>query len=93
MTPRCLHEPYPWQYPRLNAGVPFAYDPLWRYQVYNPNTLQNGYYLDPLNQTTLEARFGSGIGFIRPDPSDQGVPAPRSTATHQFQRLVRYRER
>ena len=75
----------PAQYPRLNAGLPFAYDPLWRYQVVNTNTGTNGYYLDPLNQTTLEARFGSGIGFIRSDPSDQGVPS-----AHGLQRLTNF---
>jgi hypothetical protein len=75
----------PQQYPRLNAGLPFAYDPLWRYQVLNPNTGVSGYYLDPLNQTTLEARFGSGIGFIRSDPSDQGLPS-----AHGLQRLTNF---
>jgi hypothetical protein len=52
-------------------GLPFAYDPLWRYQVNFPT----GYYLDPIGQTTFEARFGSGIGFIRNDPSDAGTPS------------------
>ena len=52
------------------SGLPFAYDPLWRYQT--------GIYLDPLNTLNLsipEARFGSGIGFIRPDPFDAGTPS------------------
>ena len=33
-------------------GLPFAYDPLWRYQT--------GYYLDPIGQTMPEARFAAG---------------------------------
>ena len=41
-------------------GLPVAYDPLWRWQT--------GIYLDPINQTTAESRFASGIGFLRLDP-------------------------
>lgn len=40
-------------------GLPVAYDPLWR--------CITGVYPDPLNATTYETRFGSGIGFVRPD--------------------------
>jgi type II secretory pathway pseudopilin PulG len=61
-------------------GLPFAYDPLWRYQT--------GTYLDPLNtlsQSIPEARFGSGIGFIRPDPSDAGNPS-----AYGLQRLTNF---
>jgi hypothetical protein len=58
-----------------NLGLPVAYDPLWRYQT--------GIYLDPLNLTMPEARFGSanigginnGIGYIRADPFDGGPPS------------------
>ena len=50
-------------------GLPFAYDPLWRYQT--------GYYLDPIGQTMPEARFAAGNSpagsLLRPDPSDQGL--------------------
>ncbi len=72
------------------TGLPFAYDPLWRYQAFfasnaQTNQLQQtpfnpqgtGVYLDPLNALGLgipEARFGSGIAFLRPDPSG-GVPS------------------
>ena len=60
-------------------GLPFAYDPLWRYYT--------GIYLDPLNgykKTIPEARFASGIGFIRLDP-DGGVPS-----AHGLQRLTNF---
>jgi hypothetical protein len=69
----------------MGNGLPFAYDPLWRAQVINPNTNLPGYYLDPIKLTTFEARFGSGIGFIRLDPSDQGVPS-----AHGLQRLTNF---
>lgn len=46
-------------------GLPVAYDPLWRYQ--------SGIYIG--NSQSPEARFGSGIGLIRPDPGDQGTPS------------------
>lgn len=42
-------------------GLPFAYDPLWRWQT--------GLYLDPIGKTTQEARFATGNGFVRADPS------------------------
>jgi type II secretory pathway pseudopilin PulG len=58
-------------------GLPFAYDPLWRFQT--------GIYLDPINQSTLEARFASGIGFIRPDPFDGGLPS-----AHGLQRVTNF---
>src|SRR5262249_20881279 len=47
-------------------GLPFAYDPLWRYQAIGPSGTP-GYYLDPIGQTTFEARFGYGLTTIRPD--------------------------
>jgi type II secretory pathway pseudopilin PulG len=53
-------------HPLAGPGLPFAYDPLWRFQT--------GIYPDPIGQTTLEARFGYGIGFVRTDP-DRGVPS------------------
>ena len=56
--------------PLSGPGLPFAYDPLWRYQT--------GLYIDPLNalgQSLPEARFASGIGFIQTDPSDGGLPS------------------
>jgi type II secretory pathway pseudopilin PulG len=68
-------------------GLPFAYDPLWRYQTPRGagsvpgDTSQNGYYLND----QFEARFGSGIGFIRLDPSDGGLPS-----AHGLQRLTNY---
>ena len=69
-------------------GLPFAYDPLWRYQTPPgsgaiPNDLsQNGYYLGD----QFEARFGSGIGFIRLDPTDGGLPSAHGLQRHhEFQ--------
>ena len=40
-------------------GLPVAYDPLWR--------CITGIYPDALSGTGYETRFGSGIGFVRPD--------------------------
>jgi hypothetical protein len=60
------------------AGLPFAYDPLWRWQT--------GVYLDPVNLTTPEARFGSGIGFLRGDTSGGGTFA----SAHGLQRLTNF---
>ena len=69
------------------SGLPVAYDPLWRFfthsdtsgrngfsSVTNPlATVRDGYFpgLEP-----SEARFGSGIGLVRPngDPFDGGPP-------------------
>ncbi len=62
-------------------GLPFAYDPLWRYQTLSSTTGTNGYYMGD----TFEARFGSGIGFIRNDPSDGGLPS-----AHGLQRLTNF---
>jgi len=62
-------------------GLPFAYDPLWRYQT--------GYYLDPVGQTAPEARFAAGNtpagSFLRPDPSDQGL-----ASAYGLQRLTNF---
>jgi type II secretory pathway pseudopilin PulG len=64
-------------------GLPFAYDPLWRYQTQNPasNYGPQGYYL---NDGALEARFGAGLGFIQNDP-DGGVPS-----AHGLQRITNF---
>jgi hypothetical protein len=58
-------------------GLPIAYDPLWRWQT--------GVYLDTVNMSTPESRFGYGLGFIRNDPSDQGPPS-----AHGLQRLTNF---
>ena len=66
-------------------GLPFAYDPLWRFQT--PNGNNNGvpgYYLNDPNGS-LEARFASGLGFIRNDPNDSGLPS-----AHGLQRLTNF---
>jgi hypothetical protein len=44
-------------------GLPVAYDPLWRFAA---NV--------PVNSVLGEARFGSGIGFLRGTPSAHGLP-------------------
>jgi hypothetical protein len=65
-------------------GLPFAYDPLWRFQTQNPNSLtgtSQGYYF---NDGNLEARFGAGLGFIQNDP-DGGLPS-----AHGLQRLTNF---
>jgi len=51
-------------------GLPVAYDPLWWAMVHQ-NSLTQGLLITPLN---TQARFGSGIGFLRPDP-DGGTPS------------------
>jgi len=66
-------------------GLPFAYDPLWRYQT--------GIYLDPIGQSTPEARFGAGsfvttttsASLLRPDPHDNGL-----ASAHGLQRLTNF---
>jgi type II secretory pathway pseudopilin PulG len=65
-------------------GLPFAYDPLWRYQTQNPasNYGAQGYYL---NDGPLEARFGAGLGFIQNDPFDGGIPS-----AHGLQRITNF---
>jgi hypothetical protein len=61
-------------YPSINGpGLPIAYDPLWFYEAaiqgFNP-------------APAFEGRFGAGIGFIREDPFDKGVPS-----AHGLQRI------
>jgi hypothetical protein len=63
-------------------GLPFAYDPLWRFQTFSKLTGQTGYYIGD----TYEARFGSGLGFIRPDPAADGSPP----SAHGLQRLTNF---
>jgi type II secretory pathway pseudopilin PulG len=66
-------------------GLPFAYDPLWRFQTANPNSLTNstqGYYL---NDNNLEARFGAGLGYIRTGDPDGNLPS-----AHGLQRLTNF---
>ncbi len=73
--------------PIPGPGLPVAYDPLWRFFTYSPTsgrngfastqsppaTVRDGYFLG-LEQS--EARFGNGIGFVRPsgDPLDGNPP-------------------
>jgi hypothetical protein len=69
--------------PTLQAafpGLPFAYDPLWRYQTYSVANGSNGYYIGD----TFEARFGYGLTTIRND-SDGHPPS-----AHGLQRITNF---
>lgn len=81
----------PIYYSRGGTGIPFAYDPLWRYQVVapgNPPTLRGMYPHDVVGGVVVpEARFGSGIGFIRNDPTG-GLPS-----AHGLQRVTNFNGR
>jgi type II secretory pathway pseudopilin PulG len=63
-------------------GLPFAYDPLWRFQTISKVTGIAGYYMGD----TLEARFGAGLGFIQSDPAGDGFPP----SAHGLQRLTNF---
>ena len=67
----------------VGPGLPVAYDPLWRYQTnFQPtNPSASGYYM---STAPYEARFASGIGFLRTDP-DGNVPS-----AHGLQRITNY---
>lgn len=75
---------------RGSSGLPFAYDPLWRYKVVapgNPQSLPGLYLHDSVGGSEVpEARFGSGLGFVRPDPN--GEPS-----AHGLQRLTNFNGR
>jgi type II secretory pathway pseudopilin PulG len=62
------------------AGLPFIYDPLWRYQTPGGSGVPTGYYIGD----ALEARFGAGLGFIRTDPTG-GLPS-----AHGLQRITNF---
>ncbi len=61
-------------------GLPFAYDPLWRYYTLSTAHGAQGYYIGD----TYEARFGYGLTTIRPD-SDGGPPS-----AHGLQRITNF---
>ena len=67
---------------RGSAGLPFAYDPLWRYRM---NMYQHD--VDAGGNVVPEARYGSGIGFVRNDPNG-GLPS-----AHGLQRLTNFNGR
>ena len=61
----------------FGPGLPVAYDPLWRYQadptpINTTTTLPTGIYL---GDSRTEARFGSGVGFVRSDPDGSAASA------------------
>lgn len=59
------------------TGLPVAYDPLWRYAA--------NYYPGAAS----EARFGSGIGFIRNDPTPgTGTGSSSVPSAHGLQRIT-----
>ncbi len=74
------------------SGLPFAYDPLWRFYTLNSGNPQangipqpGGYYLN--DNGAFEARFASGIGFLQTDPSGNGGPVP---SAYGLQRLTNF---
>ncbi len=75
-------------YATWGPGLPVAYDPLWRASVPNGNYTTNpnfggyGYYY---GLDASEARFGSGLGFIRPDSGATTLPS-----AHGLQRLTNF---
>ena len=92
-------------FPTINGpGLPFAYDPLWRYQTVNQGFTQangtklpngaaippGGYYPFDVEAglpggIAWEARFGSGLHFIRSPDADGGVPS-----AHGLQRISNF---
>lgn len=58
-------------------GLPIAFDPLWR--------LQTGVYL---NESSQEARFASGVGFVRADPDGGAASAYGLQRLTNFNRPV-----
>jgi len=62
---------------RAGSGLYVAYDPLWRHQT--------GIYLNVNGQP--EARFASGIGFVRPDPNGGNRTDP---SAHGLQRITNF---
>jgi type II secretory pathway pseudopilin PulG len=88
----------------VSLGLPIAYDPLWRFQTVNPgrpysnygtygpnpppiaDAIQGGYYL--FDQGAYEARFGSGIGFIRDDV--YGNTIDNLPSAHGLQRITNF---
>jgi hypothetical protein len=84
----------------VGSGLPVAYDPLWRANASNPfpsGTAANPAYLNGIGngigvyedlsgtQPASEARFGSGINFLRNDP-DGGT-----ASAYGLQRLTNFR--
>jgi type II secretory pathway pseudopilin PulG len=80
------------------TGLPFAYDPLWRFQTINPgNTYANGFVDANGNPTqpggyyigdsgAFEARFGYGLTTVRPDPIGDNNPP----SAHGLQRITNF---
>ncbi len=62
-----------------SPGLPFAYDPLWRFQTVGANG--SGYYIGD----TYEARFGYGLTTVRSDPDGNGPPS-----AHGLQRITNF---
>lgn len=60
----------------VGAGLPVAYDPLWR--------CVTGVYTDPTSTAGFEARFGAGTAFVRPESGT--VPAH----AHGLQRITNF---
>ena len=71
------------------SGLPVAYDPLWRMTTPPPVPLganpKVGYFLG----APSEARFASGLGFVRPDPNPANA-ATGDASAHGLQRLTNF---
>ena len=67
-------------------GLPFAYDPLWRYQTVNPSIDRHRTGITSIDTGTFEARFGAGLGFHPTRPSGDGNPP----SAHGLQRLTNF---
>jgi Tfp pilus assembly protein PilV len=69
-------------------GLPFAYDPLWRWQTVGANG--SGYYLDPVNGTTLEARFGYGLTTVGTSKGSVDYDGNGTPSAHGLQRITNF---
>lgn len=65
---------------------PVAYDPLWRHASRQPAAVGTRSDFPPMAGPN-EARFGSGLGFIRDDPSGAGGSVP---SAHGLQRITNF---
>jgi len=65
----------------IGPGLPVAYDPLWRMVTES----YPDHWYNKANPSTPEGRFGSGLGFLRPDQSGVGSNLP---SAHGLQRIT-----
>jgi type II secretory pathway pseudopilin PulG len=65
-------------------SFPVAYDPLWWSVMHQQTLLSPDPNLGTISPQTSQARFASGLGFLRPDP-DGGAPS-----AHGLQRITNF---